>query len=436
MAKPKVETVSLDALVPDPLNARVRDARASGALSKSVEAFGLGRSVVVDSGGVVRAGNGTLDAARAAGVREVVIVETDGTQLVAVKRPDWSEEQAIAYAIADNRTGDLSSFDGESLRRGLLALVETATTSGDAGSLDATGFSERELADIFERGRLPAAAAPKHAAPSALLEVDAPPLPTTPVTRAGDVWALGDHVLVCGDCREAGVVGRAFGGGAWDLLVTDPPYGVSYASKNAFLNSVDKGNRVQAEIENDHASPDEMGSLWLASFKSMRAHGAAGAPYYVTGPQGGDLLLLLLSLRDAGFPLRHMLIWVKNNHVIGRSDYNYKHEPIVYGWLEGAAHPFVSATSDTSVWEIDRPHSSKLHPTMKPVELYARAMRNSSVAGGVVADPFAGSGTAIVAAEQLGRRAVAIEVSPHYCDVIVSRWESLTGKRADRRSAL
>lgn len=157
MTKPKVETVSLDALVPDPLNARVRDERASVALSKSVEAFGLGRSVVVDSGGVVRAGNGTLEAARAAGVREVVIVETDGTQLVAVKRPDWSEAQAVAYAIADNRTGDLSSFDPKRLSETMGTLVEHATEESGAALIAACGFDDLMLASILSAAAPPPA---------------------------------------------------------------------------------------------------------------------------------------------------------------------------------------------------------------------------------------------------------------------------------------
>ena len=232
---------------------------------------------------------------------------------------------------------------------------------------------------------------------------------------------------MCGDCGTIAIAGCK-------LLVTDPPYGVSYAKKNEFLNAIARGNRIQTPIEGDHNTAEDMSVLWRTWFGSVRRWMDPGAAYYVTGPQGGDLLLLLLllALRDSGFPLRHMLVWAKNNHVLGRSDYHYKHEPILYGWVEGAAHHAVANRSETSLWEIDRSHKSDLHPTTKPVELYARAMRNSSNSGDLVTDPFAGSGTAFVAAEQLDRTCFGVELSPAYCDVIIERWQNLTGQSATR----
>ena len=172
------------------------------------------------------------------------------------------------------------------------------------------------------------------------------------------------------------------------ILWTDPPYGVSYASKNEFLNRVDKGNRLQRPIEGDHQTPEQMQELWRRRSRLVGlATEAGGVLLRVTGPQGGDLqLLLLMSLRESGFPLRHMFVWAKNNHVLGRCDYHYKHEPILYGWVEGAA-PFYGKAGETSVWEIARPHRSDLHPTMKPVELVARAIRNSSRGGDIGGRP-------------------------------------------------
>ena len=168
----------------------------------------------------------------------------------------------------------------------------------------------------------------------------------------------------------------------------------------------------------------------------MRKSAVQGASYYVTGPQGGDLLLLLLlALRESGFPLRHMLIWAKNNHVLGRADYHYQHEPILYGWVEGAAHRFYGTHGETSLWPIDKPLKSDLHPTMKPVELYARALRNSSAPGDIVADIFAGSGTAILAAEQLGRRCYAMELDPTYVAIILQRYLDTTGTRPVQMAA-
>ena len=175
-----------------------------------------------------------------------------------------------------------------------------------------------------------------------------------------------------------------------------------------------------------------MSQFWVSAFTTIRVVMASGASYYVTGPQGADLLLLLLlALKQSDFPLRHMLIWAKNNHVLGRCDYNYKHEPILFGWVEGT-HQFNKQGHDTSVWEIDKPHGSKHHPTMKPVEIWQRAICNSSQINEIVLDPFAGSGTAILAAEQLSRRCYAIEIEPSYCQVTIDRWEAFTGQKATK----
>ncbi len=253
-----------------------------------------------------------------------------------------------------------------------------------------------------------------------------PPLPEKPKSKLGEVYELGPHRLMCGDATKRADLALLFGDDHANLLVTDPPYGVSYAAKNEFLNTYDKGNHIQSEIEGDQGTPEEMSVFWRAAFTAVRPFLAPGAGYYVTGPQGGDLLLLLLlALRESEFPLRHMLVWAKNNHVLGRSDYHYQHEPIIYGWVKGP-HRFHGPPGETSLWEIDRPFASKLHPTAKPVELFARAIRNSSKRGDIVADPFAGSGTSVIAAEQTGRRAYVCEIDPAYCDVCRTRWAEFT----------
>jgi DNA modification methylase len=263
---------------------------------------------------------------------------------------------------------------------------------------------------------------------------DAPEPPVDPITKSGDIWELGEHRLICGDCGDPEVAIRIFGEDRWDLMITDPPYGVSYASKNEYLNSISPGNRrnrIQTEIENDHKTAAEMSDFWKATLGVARTMGKDTGSYYITGPQGGDLLLLLQAIGQSGFKLKHMLIWVKNQRVFGRSDYHYKHEPIIFGWND--THHFYGPSNEVSVWEIDRPRKSDLHPAMKPIELYARSMRNSSKCGDIVFDPFAGSGPIFIAAEQAKRIALGIELSPAYCDVIVNRWEKLTGKKAVRR---
>ena len=259
---------------------------------------------------------------------------------------------------------------------------------------------------------------------------DVPEERSTDIQR-GDLFELGSHRLLCGDSTNADDVARLMNDNDAAMMVADPPYGVSYADKNDFLNSVDKGNQNQTPITGDHQTPDEMSQFWVSAFTTIRVVMATGASYYVTGPQGGDLLLLLLALKQSDFPLRHMLIWAKNNHVLGRCDYNYKHEPIIFGWVEGS-HQFNKQGHDTSVWEIDKPHGSKHHPTMKPVEIWQRAICNSSQINEIVLDPFAGSGTAILAAEQLDRRCYAIEIEPTYCQVTIDRWEAFTGKTAKK----
>jgi len=238
-------------------------------------------------------------------------------------------------------------------------------------------------------------------------------------TEIGQLWEIGGHRLLIGDCAKDSPI--IFYKDKYALLVTDPPYGVSYASKNEFLNNLDEGNRCQSEIDGDHQSPEEMEQFWIDAFSAIRKCAKDGASYYITGPQGGDLLLLLLqSLRQSKFPLRHMLIWAKNNHVLGRSDYNYKHEPIIYGWVNGS-HKFYGGSSEVSLWEIDKPLKSEHHPTMKPVELFARAVKNSSLRGDIVCDPFLGSGTTMIACEQLGRKCYGIEIEPKYAAVTLER---------------
>lgn len=239
-----------------------------------------------------------------------------------------------------------------------------------------------------------------------------------PVSQLGVVYQLGRHRVYCGKADE---LDKLMNGTKANLLLTDPPYGVSYTDKNEFLNRIGKPIASPNPIENDHQTPDEMKEFWTENFGNIFKHLANDATYYITSPQGGELLLLLLALYDIGYPSRHMIIWAKNNHVLGRCDYNYKHEPILYGWLD--KHKFVGGGKQkTSVWEIDKPHSSKEHPTMKPVELFAECILNSTEKGDLVLDPFLGSGTSVMAAEQTDRICFGSELDPKYVDVIRKRY--------------
>ncbi len=400
--------VPISDLTPYERNPRKND-DAVPKIAASLERFGLVKnSVVVDEDMVLITGHTTLKAMQSLGWTACPAV----TQVFGL-----TEEEKKAYRIADNKLGELAEWDLDLLAGELASLDEVGFDA------ELTGFDTDALAELYPPEK--PEVAEDNFEPPAEIETD---------IQRGDLFLLGRHRLLCGDSTSAEDVGRLMDGEKADLLLTDPPYGVSYASKNEFLNALDEGNRVQTEIENDHKKPEEMSAFWIAAFTTAREHMRPGASYYVTGPQGGDLLLLLLALKEGGFPLRHMLVWAKNNHVLGRSDYHYKHEPILYGWVEGA-HTFYGGHSETSLWPIDKPHKSDLHPTMKPVALFAKAIENSTKSGEGILDPFLGSGTTLVACEQLGRTCYGMEISPQYCQVIIDRWEKLTGQKAEKVDA-
>ena len=250
--------------------------------------------------------------------------------------------------------------------------------------------------------------------------------------KRGDVWVLGDHRLMCGDSISLNDVKKLMGGVKADLLFTDPPYGVAIGSKNEMLNSVQKAGRCTQNIENDTLSADDLRGLIVGAMTNARLSCEPDACYYVTAPQRGDLgLMMQEAMRDAGLPIRHILIWRKNTATfsLGRLDYDYQHEPIFYTWTE-KHHNYHKGDNRTTVWDYDKPRKCDLHPTMKPVELVANCMKDGTLLGDKVLDLFGGSGTTLIAAEQLGRKCFMMELDPHYCDVIIARWEKLTGKTA------
>ena len=242
---------------------------------------------------------------------------------------------------------------------------------------------------------------------------------------AGQLWLAGQHRILCGDSTKAEDVARLMQGEKADCVVTDPPYGVNYSDKNTFLNAISPGNRIQTPIENDQESGVAVQAVWKAAFHEMNVVMAPGAVVYCFMPQGGDqmMMMMMMMMMGAGIEPRHELIWLKNNHVLGRVDYAYKHEPILYAWKEGG-HKFYG-DFQTSILEFPKPQKSDLHPTTKPAELIAKLIENSSLANSVVLDPFLGSGTTLVACEQLGRQGRGMEISPAYCAVTLERLAGL-----------
>lgn len=256
-----------------------------------------------------------------------------------------------------------------------------------------------------------------------------PPVPDGPPRRCrpGEIWGLGPHRLAVGSSTDPDLVARLFGKTRCRMVWTDPPYGVSYANKNEYLNAADKGNRCQQEIAGDHLTPEATEALARAALTLACAHSEPGGACYVCAPGGPLYAHFLAAFSAAGYSYRQMLVWVKSNFVLGQSDYHYRHEPILYGWKPGAGHYFISQHGHGSVFEVAKPHSSKDHPTMKPVALVMEMIRNSARFGEVVYDPFLGSGTTLLAAERLGRVCYGCELDERYADTVLARYQEQTG---------
>jgi DNA modification methylase len=209
------------------------------------------------------------------------------------------------------------------------------------------------------------------------------------------------------------------------MIWTDPPYGVDYAAKNAYLNRTDRGNRIQVPIENDKLTAGETGFLFKGALSVAKAWAQPGASVYATVPSGPLLVHFIQAFTAAGFTFRAQLSWVKQQFVIGMADYHHRYEPILYGWLPDGAHYFIEDRRQDDVFEIDKPHVNDLHPTTKPVELIARMVRNSSREGELVYDPFCGSGSTLLAAHQLQRIGYGVEIDPGYLAVTLERLSML-----------
>ena len=388
----------LNEIKPYPNNPRNND-NAVEAVANSIKRFNFQNPIIVDSDGVIVAGHTRYKAAKKLGLKTVPCLVAD----------DLNEEQINAFRLADNKVGELATWDLDTLKVELDNIGEI-DMSEFGFSLDGIGEEPQEVQED---------------------DFDEEP-PEEPTSKLGDIYQLGEHRLMCGDSTNAEHVARLMDGAKADMVFTDPPYNVNYADKNIFLNNADKGNRIQDDIENDHAGSDETAknNLWLPAFKNMVDNSADDCSIYVTMPQGGaHMMMMMMSAQEAGWQVKHELIWVKNNHVLGRVDYLYKHEPLLFGWKD--KHKFYGNGEHTkSVWEIPKPQKSDLHPTMKPIALIANALLNSSKEGDNILDVFGGSGSTLIACEQLNRKCYMMEMSPKYVDVIIKRWQEYTGKKA------
>ena len=390
---------SINDLKSDHKNARKRTNQSATLIEESLKRFGAARSIVIDEENRILAGNGTIEGAKAAGIQNLRVIETDGTEIIAVKRTGLSEHEKVGLALADNRTSDLSSWDAEMLHQ--LSQEQDITP----------WFEAEDLAEIIgEVEKLPAEELNE---PDDVPEVDE----AVTIIDPGDIWILSDHRLLCGDSTDISAMERLLGGAQADLWITDPPYNVNYEGGTGL------------KIENDNMADADFRQFLVDAYTAANAVLRPGAAFYIwhADLEGYNFRGAAF---DTGWKVRQCLVWVKSSLVMGRQDYQWKHEPCLYGWTEGAAHTWNSDRKQTTVLEFDKPHKNGEHPTMKPVELFQYQIENSTKPGQIALDSFGGSGTTVIACERTNRKARLMELDPKYCDVIVKRWSDFTGREA------
>jgi len=383
----KIELVSIDDLDLDSRNARKHDAKNLKAIADSLEQFGQRKPIVV-WGRTVVAGNGTLIAARSLGWTEITIAKIPD---------DWSSDQVTAYALADNRSAELAVWDEQVLTEQLKQL-ELADWDVEALGFDAT---VEPLQDVVE---------------------DELPEVIDPKAKLGDVWQLGRHRLVCGDATDEATVQKLMAGNEAALIFTDPPYNLDFQGQR--INAA--ANAKHDDIKNDNLSSVEFDDFIT---KVLRNYAGMNAKAWYFFFSDLTLDMLLTPMRQNGFSWKSILIWMKPFASMSSKDYKSRYEPFVYGCKSNAF--FGQRYNDEDIWQFARVKTNDLHPTMKPLDLIAKALNNSSKPNDIVVDLFGGSGSTLIACEQTDRVCFMMELDPKYVDVIIARWEKLTGQTAE-----
>ena len=396
----KIEQWPTDKLVPYARNARTHSDAQVAQIAASIAEFGFTNPILAGGDGVMVAGHGRLAAAQKLGIGTVPVVVLD----------HLTPTQRRALVIADNRIAENAGWDDAMLQ------VELADLRDDDFDLSLTGFDADALTDLL---------AGEETTTEGETDEDAVPDAGPPVSSTGDVWLCGNHRVLCGDATDADAYATLLGDEMADMVVTDPPYNVNYA--NSAKDKIRGKNRA---ILNDNLG-DGFYDFLLAALTPTLAHCRGGI--YVA-MSSSELDVLQAAFRSAGGKWSTFIIWAKHTFTMGHADYQRQFEPILYGWREGATRHWCGARDQGDVWNINKPHKNDLHPTMKPVELMERAIRNSSRPGDVVLDPFGGSGTTMIAAEKSDRHARLMELDPKYVDVIVRRWQDFSGGQATRQS--
>lgn len=428
-----LERLLVDALVPYARNSRTHSEEQVAQLAASISEFGFTNPVLIDEAGQIVAGHGRVMAARRLGLREVPCLRLRGL----------TDAQKRAYVIADNKLALNAGWDEETLQSELRRL------QSESFDLELLGFSEAELDSIFEPTVTESDADPDAA----------PDVPEKAVSALGDVWVMGPHRVICGDSTDVGAWDSLMAGALADVVWTDPPYNVAYESKLA------------GKIKNDDMGDKEFLDLLRGAFACLFSVMKPGASIYVAHADT-EGFNFRRAFKESGFKLSGCLVWKKNALVLGRSDYQWIHEPILYGWKPGSKHRWYGGRKQVTVQELgdnspfrrqddgswaihvgdhvmvvsgdakvtgpapssviyhDKPSRSSDHPTMKPVSLVERMLCNSARPGDVVVDAFGGSGSTLMAAERTGMCARLCELDPRFVDVIVRRWQDYTGRDA------
>ena len=385
----EMQLVDISRLIPYQNNARTHSKEQINKLRSSLREFGFVNPVIIDREYNVIAGHGRIAAAREEGITQVPCVFVD----------HLTEAQKKAYILADNRMALDAGWDEDLLRVELEALEEMGYDLG------LTGFDDKELAALF----------PAEEAKEDDFDVDAE-LQKPTFTKAGDVWTLGRHRLVCGDATDSAVYGVLMDGTKANLVITDPPYNVNYEGS-------------AGKIKNDNMENAAFYDFLLAAFQNTEEVMADEASIYVFHADT-EGLNFRKAFSDAGFYLSGTCIWKKQSLVLGRSPYQWQHEPILFGWKKKGRHQWYTGRKESTIWEFDKPKKNKDHPTMKPIPLLAHPILNASMSNAIVLDPFGGSGSTLIACEQTERICRTIELDEKFCDVIVKRYIEQVGTAA------
>ena len=396
----EIKEIEVTALIPYAKNSRTHDDAQIAQIAASIKEFGWTNPILVDGDKGIIAGHGRLMAARKLGMAKVPVIELK----------TLSKAQKKAYIIADNRLALNAGWDNTMLTIELNELLE------DKFALEILGFDKDELDALLN---------PTQETEGLTDEDAVPDVPDKPKTKLGDIYILGNHRLMCGDSTSIDAVDALMEFGKANMVFTDPPYNMDFTG-GIHADGSKSFNSKHGGIKNDKMSQNEAEDFFDAINAIIYTY-CVGA-FYITFYRLG-IGEYWKSLERTNLKVRSLIIWDKGNHTLSNSDYMSKYEPIFYGWT-GDNHNFYGGNNGMDIWEIKRTAKNDLHPTMKPVELVIKALEDASKPNSIVLDLFGGSGSTMIAAEKLGRKARLMELDPKYCDVIVKRWEDFTGKQA------